>query len=419
MNILYAVASGALAGILTWFVFSQSFMVQESPVLNSLIRGLVLGVIFGGLLGAAKGLGGKSSKKILSGLLDSLVMGVTGGVASQSFISGFGLASDKRLLFSVAGWAFFGLFLGAGQRLDKLSVKGITYGIIGGIVGGTLGGIALDFISSSLKTAWWGQAAGMVVLGIALGAAINAILLPLEKEEKKAAPAKPAVAPPEAKKPEIKVETPKPAPARPAQVQPAPAQPLLKRWLEANFLIEKPQISIGSGQDNDIIIRMPGVEQKQALIYQEKGRFLIRNTGALKEVFVSFTGDLIQGRNLASNDSNALKEGSAIRADKESIMFFHSSPPSLSVRYPIDKAKIIIGTSPQNDIVIKDASASSRHAQISWEKERGMVVDMGSSSGTYVSYGGDEAQERKVQEKNAITNNSLIRIGNVTFRVLG
>ncbi len=418
MNILYAVVSGALAGLLSWFVFSLSFIVQESPVLNSLIRGLILGVIFGGLLGVAKGLGDKSSKKNLSGLLDGLVMGVTGGVASQFLIMGFGLASDKKLLFSLAGWALFGLFLGAGQSLDKPSVKGITYGIIGGLVGGGLGGILLNFLSSSFKAAWWGQAAGMVVFGMALGAAINAMLLPLEKEEKKAAPAKPAAAPPEAKKPEIKAEIPQPAPVQPVISQPAPVQPL-KRWLEANFLIEKSQISIGSSQDNDIIIRMPGIEQKQALIYQDKGRFLIKNTGASKEVFVSFTGDLIQGRNLASNDSNALKEGSVIRADKESLMFFHSSPPSLSVRYPIDKAKIVIGTGLQNDIVINDAGASSRHAQISWEKERGMVIDLGSSSGTYVSYGGDKAQERKVQDKNAITNNSLIRIGNVSFRVLG
>lgn len=413
MKILYAVILGALAGIVSWFILSLPFIDQASPILKPVLRGLVLGVIFGGILGVLKRLGDKSSGRILPGVLDSLVLGVTGGVASQLLILGLGSTPDKNTLFSIAGWVIFGLFLGAGQRLDKPSAKGIIYSVIGGVAGGGLGGIALDYLSKgSFKTAWWGQAFGMTIMGIALGAAINAILFLVEKESKKATPAKPVQSTmpisPVAQKPEFKA-----VPSKPATTQP------LKKWLEANFLIEKTQITIGSSPDNDIIIRAPEIEPKQALVNQEKGRFLIRNIGTSKEIFVSFTGDLIQGRNLAINEFNALKEGSAIKLKGESLMFFHVSPPSISVRYPIDKARIIIGTSPQNDIVIKDASASSRHAQISWEGQRGLVIDMGSSSGTYVSYSGDKAQERRIPEKNAINNNSLIRIGNVTFRVLG
>lgn len=457
MNILYATVLGALAGLVSWLILSLPFIEQASPILKIILRGLLLGLIFGSFLGMARGMGDKSYKRPVSSLLDGIVLGVAGGLASQSLIIGLGSNSDKSLVISMVGWVVFGLFLGAGQRLDKPSVKGIVYGIIGGVVGGDLGGIVLDYVSKgSLNAAWWGQAVGMIALGAALGAGISAVLIPLDKEAKKIAPSKPSAAPVIARGQEVKVEPARPAPgkpapmpapaqrpeikaepARPAPVQPSPApavaqkpeikvEPVrpapvqqLKKWLEANFLIERPQITIGSSPDNDIIIRAPGVEAKQALVYQEKGRYLIRNTGTSREIFVSFTGDLIQGRNIKINEFNALKEGSAVRVDKESLMFFHSSPPSLSVRYPIDKARIIIGTSPQNDIVIRDASASSRHAQISWENERGMVVDMGSSSGTYVSYSGDKTQERKVQEKNAITNNSSIRIGNVTFRVLG
>jgi|GEM_PF-4181131 len=447
MNILYATVLGALAGIVSWLFLSMPFVEQASPILKIILRGLVLGLVFGGFLGMARGLADKSSKNPTRGLRDGIVMGVTGGLASQSLIIGLGANSDKTLMYSILGWTVFGLFIGAGQRLDKPSVKAISYGVVGGVAGGDLGGMALYFLSRGPDAAWWAQALGLVALGVALGAVTSAVLIPLGKEEKKTAPVR-APAPPIVQRPEVKAqpqrtvppEPPRAAPAEPAKpvpVKPAPApavapkpeikaepartvpaQPL-KKWLEANFLIEKPETTIGSSPDSDIIIRMPGIEPKQALIYQEKGRFLVRNTGAAKEIFVSFTGDLIQGRNVASKEFNALKEGSAIRVDTESLLFFHSTPPSVSVRYPLDRARIIIGTGPQNDIVIKDASAGSRHAQITWERERGMVTDLGSSSGTYVSYSGDKAQERKIQEKNAITNNSLIRIGNVTFRVLG
>lgn len=433
MNILYAIVSGGLAGIISWIIVSLSFIEQASPVLKPLLRGIVLGIFFGGFLGMVKMLGDKSFGKAFPEVLDSLVMGVTGGVASQALIIGFDSSPDKSLISSMAGWVVFGLFLGAGQRLAKPAVKGVLYGIIGGVVGGGFGGIAMDFISKSpAGAAWWGPAVGMIVLGLFLGATINVILLSLAKEEKKLAPAAPQMAPVMAPKQEIKAEPAKPVPAPVAAPKPevkveppkaapvptpVPAQPL-KKYLEANFLVEKTQITIGSSTDNDIIIRAPGVEQRQAMIYQEQGRFLVKNIGTSKEIFVSFTGDLNQGRNLAVNGFNALKEGSAMKVDKEFLMFFHSTPPSLSVRYPVDKDRLIIGTSPQNDIVIKDSSASARHAQVNWEKERGLVTDLGSSSGTYVSYSGDKAQERKVQEKNAITNNSSIRIGNTTFKVL-
>lgn len=448
MKILYAVIFGALAGIIGGFLLLLPFIEQATALLKPLSRGIILGVIFGGFLGVSRALGDKNPQKIITGLQDGLVMGIAGGVASQLFISEFASGADKNLIFSVAGWAILGIFLGAGHSLDRPSLNGIIYGIAGGVIGGAIGGGIIGFISKGpLKAALWGQAFGLAALGVALGAALNIVHMITVKEGKQAAPvavappapARPAAqapvqapppprTPPAAPRPEVKAEPARPTPATPPPVQAAPVQapPVpaappqpLKKWLEANFVIEKPQISIGSSPDSDIIIRAPGIEPKQALLYQEKGRFLIKNTGTSREISVSFTGDLIQGRNLAVNEFNALKEGSAIRIDKDSLLFFHDSPPSLSVRYPLDKPRIIIGTSPQNDIVLKDPGASARHAQITWEKERGLVTDLGSSSGTYVSYSGDKSQVRKIPEKNAITNNSLIRIGNVTFRVLG
>lgn len=425
MKIIYATLSGIIAGLISWLLFQLPFIDQASPLVGSLSKGLILGVIFGGLLSAAKGASDKSFNKISHYILDCLVLGITGGVASQLLTDGLASGPDKNFLLTSSGWAVFGLFLGASYRLDSPTVQTITLCAIGGAAGGVAGIFIFNYLTAGFfKDSLFGQFLGMAVLGMAVTTGIGAMSELGFRESKATSPAKTPPAPKPIQKPAPKMEPAKPSPAgqkAESKVEPPrqlPVQPL-KRWLEANFPIEKSQISVGSGPDNDIIIKAAEVEPKQALIYQEKGRYLVRNTGSSKEILVSFTGDLIQGRNLACNEFNALKDGSTIKLKGEALIFFHSSPTSVKVRYPIDKARIIIGTSQQNDIVVKDSSAGSRHAQLSWEGERGLVTDLGSNSGTYVSYTGDKTQERKVQEKNAVTNNSLIRIGNITFRVLG
>lgn len=430
MRIGYGTLFGGLGGLLSWLILLLPFIQQDvSPSLKGvLLKGAILGLLIGGLLGIAKGVPERSREKILSGLVDGLVLGITGGVISQLILFRFASGIEKNLVFILISWALFGLFLGLGQRLEKPSLKGIAYGGMGGLVGGIIGGLVLEFLP---KFGIFTQALGLALLGAILGASVNAILVIMDKEERRIAPPISVPSAPIAPKPEIKAPpaeikvAPTPAPPPPAAQKPeVKAKPVetpapVKRWLETNFLQKNPQISIGSGIDNDIIIRLPGIEQKQILIYEEKGRYLLKNMGALKEIFVSFTGDLIQGRNLKSGEFNAIKEGSAVKLNKDALIFFHINPPSVTVRYPVDKPRIIIGSGTENDIVIKDASANSRHAQVSWEKERLVVSDLGSNAGTYVSYSGNRAEERRIKDMSAITNNSLIRIGNITFRVLG
>jgi pSer/pThr/pTyr-binding forkhead associated (FHA) protein len=74
------------------------------------------------------------------------------------------------------------------------------------------------------------------------------------------------------------------------------------------------------------------------------------------------------------------------------------------------------GRDAANDSVITDATVSGRHAELRWEGRCCVVCDVGSSNGTYASYGGALGGERRVQ-RNALKEGSLIRFGQVAFHL--
>lgn len=85
----------------------------------------------------------------------------------------------------------------------------------------------------------------------------------------------------------------------------------------------------------------------------------------------------------------------------------------------LNKETITIGRDASNDLVITHETVSRYHAVIEWRGERYVVRDLGSTSGTYVSYSGDPAQEMNVTgRENAIKDRSTIRIGPASYTFL-
>ena len=80
------------------------------------------------------------------------------------------------------------------------------------------------------------------------------------------------------------------------------------------------------------------------------------------------------------------------------------------------RSVLTVGRDAANDIVIIDATVSGRHAELRWEDRCWVVCDMGSTNGTYVSYGGAPGGERRVQ-RNAIQDGSIVRFGEAAFRL--
>lgn len=193
----------------------------------------------------------------------------------------------------------------------------------------------------------------------------------------------------------------------------APARKLapITAFLSAALPLTKPDIFLGSGANNDIVIKDRSVADRHARIFQEAGRDVVEDLGSSEGTFVSYSGEPSQEKRILTK--NALKEGAYVRLGRTTPIIFHGKPRSLTIKYPLRSDKVnTIGSDPSNDIVLKDLPVSKKHAQIVWEAETSVVEDLSSEHGTFVRYGGESSPEHRVKGKNAIKHGSIIRVGN-------
>ena len=187
-------------------------------------------------------------------------------------------------------------------------------------------------------------------------------------------------------------------------------------YLAATLPLTKPEISLGSGADNDMVITDASVDDKHARIYQEAGRDVVEDLGSTAGTSVSYSGQPDKERKVAAR--SALKEGSYIRLGKATPVVFHTEPRSLVVRYALISGKVnSIGSDSSNDIVINSQSVSEKHAEIGWKAGAFVIKDLGSQQGTFIRYGGEASPERRVRGTNAIQHGSIIRVGDTQFLV--
>ncbi|MBC7251167.1 MAG: FHA domain-containing protein [Anaerolineae bacterium] len=80
---------------------------------------------------------------------------------------------------------------------------------------------------------------------------------------------------------------------------------------------------------------------------------------------------------------------------------------------------ITVGREPDNDLIIDHRAVSRHHAEIRRVGERYVVRDLGSTSGTFVSFDGDPAHERNISNaENALKNHSIVRFGPASYTFL-
>ncbi len=72
------------------------------------------------------------------------------------------------------------------------------------------------------------------------------------------------------------------------------------------------------------------------------------------------------------------------------------------------KARAIVGTAPDCDVVVKDTSISGRHAEFSAQGGAFLVADLGSTNGTFVN-------EKRVQNAELVDGDTL-RLGRTPFK---
>jgi len=198
--------------------------------------------------------------------------------------------------------------------------------------------------------------------------------------------------------------------------------------LITHFVITQANVTLGSGEGNDIAIPTPTVAAHHARIEMESGRYVITDTSATLSTSrsqghtaVSFSGDPAQ---LRPSARNALKDGSLVKLGEAILVFrqpAQGSPPQpssgqawLEMAYEVTKGITTVGSEAGNDIVLTHPSVSPRHAELRQEAGRWVVYDLASAQGTFVSYSGEPAQERQIST-NALKNGSTVRFGQVTF----
>ncbi len=169
----YAVLGG-IGGLLGWQVsnilglsFGPNLYVSEAMVgaLVGLCVGLFIGITEGlmtlNLFGAAK-----------SGLLGGVLGAVAGAVGlplSEFLFQSAGAGYLGRAI----GWGVFGLLIGLAEAIFGKSQ--LWKGMLGGFIGGAIGGILLEAVRGSFKDPLVGKAAGLVLLGGAVGAFISLV----------------------------------------------------------------------------------------------------------------------------------------------------------------------------------------------------------------------------------------------------
>ncbi|MDH3944707.1 MAG: FHA domain-containing protein [Anaerolineae bacterium] len=75
--------------------------------------------------------------------------------------------------------------------------------------------------------------------------------------------------------------------------------------------------------------------------------------------------------------------------------------------FPLENPVTSIGRKLENDLVIQDMLVSREHARISYEKQKFMLEDLGSTGGTFVN--------GKRVEKSVLNQGDVINIANVAL----
>lgn len=91
-------------------------------------------------------------------------------------------------------------------------------------------------------------------------------------------------------------------------------------------------------------------------------------------------------------------------------MLIHPPGPNLGRRYVLDRTFINIGRESTNDIVLDRDSVSRRHARIALRNGERVLVDLGSTNGTYVN-------DRQIEE-HRLGSGDQLKVGNSILKYL-
>jgi hypothetical protein len=139
----------------------------------------VIGFFIGIFIGAAEGLLTRNIiQAVKAGFIGGL-FGLVGGAIGLPLAEGLFQIIGGQEWARAIGWGIFGLLIGL--AIGYTGGSQMWKGALGGLLGGILGGVLLEGARSWLEDPLWGKAAGLLLLGAAVGAFIALIVFMLSR----------------------------------------------------------------------------------------------------------------------------------------------------------------------------------------------------------------------------------------------
>ncbi len=176
----YYALLGALGGLIGWQV-SDQLGLSFTPYLflNEVIVGALIGLCVGVLIGATEGVVTLSPMRALRASLFSGPLGLAAGAVGLPLSELVFQIMGGEMFGRALGWGLFGLLIGVAEGLTGKTQ--LWKGALGGFIGGVLGGTLLEGARRWLGDPVLGKAAGLVLLGAAVGAFIALISVLLSR----------------------------------------------------------------------------------------------------------------------------------------------------------------------------------------------------------------------------------------------
>jgi len=171
---------GAIGGLIGWQI---SNILGLSFTDNLFLSEAIVGALLGGVIGLMIGFGeGLATQNILFGLRKSLLsalLGAIGGAIALPIAEGVLLFIGGQTWSRPIGWAIFGLLTGLATGITGGAQ--LWKGGLGGLIGGALGGGLLEGARLVAADPLMGKAAGLMLLGLAVGVFIALIVFMLSR----------------------------------------------------------------------------------------------------------------------------------------------------------------------------------------------------------------------------------------------
>ena len=181
---------------------------------------------------------------------------------------------------------------------------------------------------------------------------------------------------------------------------------------QQSFTLDRPRVTIGRAEDNDIVLPSPIVSRHHAYLERSNGGYRLVPLPEITNPLLYEGRPLKEPRQLHHEDKiriGGLDPGAMVTMTYQSPAEARETTEARTVDFT-EKTTLTLGRDPSNDIVVDNPSVSRYHAQIERVGQRYRVRDLRSSNGTFVN-------DQRIDDEVWLQPDDTVRIGPYRFVV--